>query len=144
MILLKIPPKGSVKNNTPLKFSEDSSLTYEEMEDICFRVSKLEDMIKGNAQIDDFVNLEKEMVSKEDIKGMAIKEDLLDLKDFIEDIKHNFIPQFSTTEEDKEEQDDLFQSCLEKIEEKLESRNLDSSKFDDSLQQHKFNSSAIN
>ena len=47
-------PKGSVKNHTPLKTLEDSSLTYEEMEDISFRLSKLEDMIKGNVKIDDF------------------------------------------------------------------------------------------
>ena len=40
---------------------------------------------------------------------------LQDLKDFIKDIKHNFIPQLSTKEEDKEEKHDLFQSRLDKI-----------------------------
>ena len=71
------------------------------MEDISFRVSKLEGMIKGNVKIDDFAKLEKKMAtkqylkgmdSKEDIKGMASKEDIQYLKDFIKDIKHNFIP----------------------------------------------------
>ena len=79
------------------------------------------------------------MASKEDLKGMASKEDLQDLKDFIKNIKHKFVPQLSTQEEDKEEQDDLFQSRLKKIEKKLESRNLESSKFDDSLQHHALN-----
>ena len=45
---------------------------------------------------------------------MASKEYLQYLKDFIEDIKHNFVPQLSTQKKDKEEQDDLFQSRLEK------------------------------
>ena len=66
------------------------------------------------------------------------------MKDFIKDIKHNFIPQLSSQEEDKEEKDDLFQSRLEKIEKKMESRNLESSKFDDSLQHHGFNSGPRN
>ena len=54
-------PKGSGKNHTPLKPPEDSSPKYEEMEDISFRVSKLEDMIKGNVKIDDFSKWEKKM-----------------------------------------------------------------------------------
>ena len=83
------------------------------MEDIYFRVSKLEDMIKGNVKIDDLVKLEnkmaskydlKRMASKEDLKGMAIKEDLQDLKELMKDIKHRFIPHV----EDKEEKEDLF------------------------------------
>ena len=73
--MLKIPPKGSGKNHTPLKPPEDSPSTYEEMEEICFRVSKLEDMIKGNVKIDDFAKLEKNMATKEDLKGMSSKED---------------------------------------------------------------------
>ena len=73
MILLKNLPKGSGKNHLPLKPPKDSSLTYEEVEDISFRVSKLEDMIKGNVKIDDFAELEKKMATKEDIKGMASK-----------------------------------------------------------------------
>ena len=76
MILLKITPKGSGKNHTPLKPAEDSSLKYYEMEDISFRVSKTEDMIKGNVKIDDLVKLENKMASKEDLKRMASKEDL--------------------------------------------------------------------
>ena len=111
------------------------------MEDISFRVSKLEDMIKESVKIDDFAKLEKTMATKEDLKGMASKEYLQNLKDFI---KHNCVPQLSTQEEDKEEQDDLFQSRLEKIEKQLESRNLESSKFDDSLQHHGFNSGPRN
>ena len=66
-ILLKIPPKGSGKNHTPIKPLEDSSLTYNKSEDISFRVSKLEDMIKG-------------MVSKDDLKVMTNREDLQELK----------------------------------------------------------------
>ena len=58
----------------------------------------------------------------------------------MKDIEHNFFPHLSTQEEDKEEKDDLFQSCLEKIEKQLESRKLESSKVDDSLQHHGFNS----
>ena len=69
-------------------------------------------------KIDDLAKLEKKMDTKEDLKGMAIKEYLQDLKEFIKDIKHNCFPQRSTQEEDKEEQDDLFQSRLEKTEEK--------------------------
>ena len=42
-----MPLNGSGKNHTPLKPPEDSSPTYGEMKDISFRVSKLEDMIKG-------------------------------------------------------------------------------------------------
>ena len=34
---------------------------------------------------------------------MDSKEDLQELKEFIKDIKHNFIPQLSSQEEDKEE-----------------------------------------
>ena len=51
------------------------------MEDISFRVSKLEDMIKENVKINDFAKLEKKKATKEDLKGMASKEDLQDLKD---------------------------------------------------------------
>ena len=57
----------------------------------------------------------------------------------MKDIQHNFIPHLSTQEEDKEENDGLFQSNLEKIEKQLESRKLESSKYDDSLQHHGFN-----
>ena len=62
----------------------------------------------------------------------------------MKDIKHNFIPQLSTQEEDKEEKDELFQSRLEKIEKQLESRKLESSKVDDSLQHHGFNLGPMN
>ena len=76
-------------------------------------------------KIDDFAKLEKKMATKEDIK-------------------HNFIPQLSTQEEDKEENYDLFQPRLEKIEKQLESRKLESSKVDDSLQHHGINSGPRN
>ena len=46
------------------------------MEDIYFRVSKLEDMVKGNVKMDDLVKLENKLASKDDIKWMATKEDL--------------------------------------------------------------------
>ena len=42
-----MPPKGSGKNHTPLKPSEDSSLNYDENEDLTFQVYKLEDLLKG-------------------------------------------------------------------------------------------------
>ena len=45
-------------------------------------------------KIDRFAKLEKKM---------STKEDLQDLKEFFKDIKHNFIPQLSSQEEDKEE-----------------------------------------
>ena len=142
--MFKIPPKGHVNNHTPLKPIEDSSLTYDEMEDVSFRVSKLEYMIKGNVKMDDLVKLENNMSIKEDIKGMASKEDLKgmvskedlkgmdrnediqDLKESMKDIIHNFIPHVSTQEEDKEEKEDLFQSHQEKIEKQLGSRMLES------------------
>ena len=54
-------------------------------------------------------------------------------------IKHNFIPHLSTQDEDKEENDDLLQSRPKKIEKQLESRKLESSQFDNSLQHHGFN-----
>ena len=73
ILLFKITPKGSGKNHTPPKPPKDSSPTYDEMEDISFRVSKLEDIIKGNVKMNDLVKLENKMVSKEDIKGMARK-----------------------------------------------------------------------
>ena len=43
------------------------------MEDISFRVSKLEGTIKGNVKIDGLVKLENKMASKEDLKRMDIK-----------------------------------------------------------------------
>ena len=69
-----MPPKGSGNNHTPLKPPEDSSPTYDEMEDISFGVFNLEDMIKGNVKIDDFSKLENKMATKEDIKGKTSKE----------------------------------------------------------------------
>ena len=71
-LLFKIPPKGSGKNHTPLKPPEESSLTYNEMEDIYFKVSKLEDMIKENVKIVT-LKMENKMASEEDLKGMARK-----------------------------------------------------------------------
>ena len=62
----------------------------------------------------------------------------------MKDVKNNFILQLSTQEEDKEEQDHLFQSRVEKIEKKMESTKLESSKVDDSLQHHGFNSGPRN
>ena len=43
------------------------------MEDISFRVSTLEDMIKGNVKMYDLVKYESKMAGKEDLKRMAIK-----------------------------------------------------------------------
>ena len=61
--MFKTPQKVCGKNHTQIKPPEDSSLTYDEMEDISFRVSKLEDMIKGNVKIDYLVKLENKMAS---------------------------------------------------------------------------------
>ena len=91
-------------------------------------------------KIYDFAKLEKKMAIKEDLKGMDRKEDLQDLNELMKDTKHSFIPHV----EDKEEKEDLFQSCLEKIEKQLESRKLESSKVGDSLQHHGFNSGPRN
>ena len=68
------------------------------MEDISFRVSKLEDMIKGNMKMDNLVKLENKMASIEDLKGMASKEDLkrmtskhdlkgMDIKEYLQELK---------------------------------------------------------
>ena len=43
------------------------------MEDVFFRVSKLEDMIKANVKMYYLVKLENNMASKEDLKGIARK-----------------------------------------------------------------------
>ena len=59
----------------------------------------------------------------------------------MKDIKNIFIPHVYTQEEDKEEKENLFQLRREKNEKQLESKKLESSKFDDSLQNHGFNSS---
>ena len=47
-------------------------------------------------KMDDLVKQENKMVSKEDLKGMARKEDLQELKELMKDIKHSFIPHVST------------------------------------------------
>ena len=114
-------------------------------------------MIKANVKVDDLVKLKKKMASKddlkwmhskedlkgmastEDLKGMDRKEDVEYLKELMNDIKHSVILHVSTQEEDKEENEDLFQSCLEKIEKKLKSMKLESSKASDSLEHHGFN-----
>ena len=75
-LFFKMLLKGSGQNHAPLKPLENSSPTYDEMEYISFRVSKLEDMIKLNMKIDDLIKLENKMASKEDLKRMASKEDL--------------------------------------------------------------------
>ena len=54
------------------------------------------------------VKLENKMASKEDLKGMDIKQYLQELKELMKDLKHRFIPHVSTQEEDKEEKQDLF------------------------------------
>ena len=65
-LLFKIIPKWTGKNHAPLKPPEDSSLAYDESEDMSFRVSKLENMIKANVKMDDLVKLENNMASKKD------------------------------------------------------------------------------
>ena len=57
----------------------------------------------------------------------------------MKDIKHSFIHHV-----EDEEKEDLFQSRLEKIEKQLESRKSESSKVDDSLKHHGFNSGPKN
>ena len=49
------------------------------MENISFRESKFEYMIKGNVKMDDLVKLESKMASKEDLKRMASKDDLKEM-----------------------------------------------------------------
>ena len=74
------------------------TLTHDESEDVSFRVSKSEYMMKEIVKGDELVKLEnkmaceedlkgmdskddlKRMVSKEDLKGMASKEDIQELK----------------------------------------------------------------
>ena len=92
--------------------------------------------------MDDLVKLENKMASKEDLKGMARKEDLEDLNELMKDIKNSFIPHVSTQKElVKEEKGNLFQSRLDKIEKQMESKKFETSKVNDSLQHHGFNSS---
>ena len=81
--------------------------------------------------MDDLVKLENKMASKEDLKGMARKEDLQELKELMKDIQHSFIPHVTTQEEEKGEKGDLFQSHIKKIEKQLESKKFESSKVDD-------------
>ena len=52
-------PKGRRKIHTLIKPPKDSSLTYDESEDLYFMVSKLEDLIKGYVRMIDLVNLEE-------------------------------------------------------------------------------------
>ena len=49
------------ENHTPIKPLEDSSLTFDESEDLSFWLSKLEDMVKGTGSKVDLVNLETKM-----------------------------------------------------------------------------------
>ena len=93
-------PNGSEENHTPLKQPQDSSLTCNESENIYFKVSKLEDMIKG-------------MDTKKDLKRMTGKEYVQGLKELV---NISFIPKSSTQEEDKEEKGNLFQSHIAEIE----------------------------
>ena len=93
-------PNGSEENHTPLKQRQDSSLTCNESENIYFKVSKLEDMIKG-------------MDTKKDLKRMTGKEYVQGLKELV---NISFILESSTQEEDKEEKGNLFQSRIAEIE----------------------------
>lgn len=63
-----MPPTNSGKNHTPLKPLEDSSLTYDESEDLSFRVSKLEDMIKESVKTIDLLNLKDKIMGHIDNK----------------------------------------------------------------------------
>ena len=47
--------------HTPIKPRKDSSLSYDESEDLSFQVSKLEDLIKGTVRMIYLVNLENKM-----------------------------------------------------------------------------------
>ena len=89
-------------------------------------------------KLDDLVKLENKMASKEDLKGIYRKKDIQYFNEFMKDIKNSCIPRVFTQEAHKEEKKDLFQSRLEKIEKQLESTNLESSKFNYSLQHHGF------
>ena len=51
----KIEPKGGRRSHTPIKPLEDSSMTYDESENLTFHVSKLENLIKGSMRMIDLV-----------------------------------------------------------------------------------------
>ena len=50
-------PKGCRRSYTPIKPLEDSSMTYDESEDLSFQVSKLEEIIKMFVRTMDLANL---------------------------------------------------------------------------------------
>lgn len=55
-------PKGGGIIHSTTKRPKDSSMTYDESEDLSYRVSKLEDLIRGsNMRMIDLVNLEERM-----------------------------------------------------------------------------------
>lgn len=61
LLLFHMAPKCHSKNNhTPVKPLEDSSMTYDESEDLSFWISKLEQQIKGSTKIVDLDNLHGE------------------------------------------------------------------------------------
>ena len=100
-LLFHREPKCGEKIHTSIIPLEYSSLTFDESEALSFRVSKLEDTIKG-------------MANKHDLKGMASKDEIQELKEMI---NHIFIYHSSTQEEDKDGKGDLFHSHIfEKIE----------------------------
>ena len=62
-------------------------MTYDQSEDISFRVSKLEEMIKENVKMDDLGKLENKMDNKEYLQ---------ELKDIMKDRINIFIPHSPT------------------------------------------------
>ena len=49
--VLQMAPKGGGRSHTLIKPLEDSSMAYDESEDLSFWVSKLEELIKGYVKI---------------------------------------------------------------------------------------------
>ena len=54
-------PKGGGRIHTPSKPPKDSSMAYDESEDLSYWMSKLEDLIKSFVRMIDLVNLEESM-----------------------------------------------------------------------------------
>ena len=67
--IFSIAPKGGGKNYTLVKPLEDSSLTFEESEDILFQMSNLEQHIKGSMKQIDLANLQGEFERRMDNMG---------------------------------------------------------------------------
>jgi hypothetical protein len=74
-----MPPK---KNSTPAKQPEDSSMTFDESEDMSFRLSQVEGLVKGlvsNGELDQSINKLRGDLEK-NMKGSVKTGDLANLQ----------------------------------------------------------------